>query len=109
MIEYTVKIYEAANRKRPFETWFNKLANRKIQITVDLRLERVRMGNLGLCKSLKNGIYELKIDIGPGYRIYFGKVGNNIILLLCAGDKRSQKNDIEKAKKYFQDFKNQGK
>lgn len=63
------------------------------------------MGNLGLHRSVGDGVYELKIDFGSGYRIYFGKIGSCIILLLCAGDKKTQQNDIEKAKKYFQDFK----
>jgi putative addiction module killer protein len=67
------------------------------------------MGNLGLSRSLGSMIYELKIDIGPGYRVYFAKVGRNIILLLCAGDKQSQQRDITRAKKYFQEFKDQGK
>jgi putative addiction module killer protein len=53
-------------------------------------------------------VYELKFDIGPGYRVYFAKVGLKIILLLCAGAKKKQQQDIEKAQKYFQDFKKQG-
>lgn len=79
-----------------------------MQIAVDLRLERVKMGNFGQSKSLGGMVFELKIDIGPGYRIYFGKIGAQIVLLLCAGDKKSQQRDIVKAKKYFQDFKKSG-
>ena len=108
-MEYEIKIYETATAKRPFDDWFNDLADKKAQIAIDLRLERVTMGNLGQCKSLGNMVFELKIDIGPGYRVYFGKIGAKIILLLCAGDKKSQQRDIVKAKKYFQDFKNLGK
>ena len=50
-------------------------------------------------------MYELKIDLGPGFRIYYGKIGLQVILLLCAGDKKTQQKDIDLAKKYFQDFK----
>ena len=108
-MEYTIKIYKTASGKCPFDEWLNDLANKKAQVAIDLRLERVKMGNLGQCKSLGNMVFELKVDIGPGYRIYFGKIGTNIILLLCAGDKRSQQRDIVKAKKYFQNFKSLGK
>jgi putative addiction module killer protein len=107
-MEYEIKIYETSTGKCPFDKWLNDLKDRKAQVAVDLRLERIKMGNFGQCKSLGNMIFELKIDVGPGYRVYFGKIGTKIILLLCAGDKRSQQSDIEKAKKYFQEFKNSG-
>lgn len=62
------------------------------------------MGNFGQCEPVGEGVFELKIDFGPGYRVYFGKIGSKCILLLCAGDKGSQKNDIQKAKVYFKDY-----
>ena len=62
------------------------------------------MGNLGQCESVGDKVFELKIDFGPGYRIYFGKIGLRCILLLCAGDKSTQKSDILKAKAYFKDY-----
>jgi putative addiction module killer protein len=108
VVEYKIKIYETSTGQRPFDKWFNKLANRTAQVAIDLRLERMKMGNFGQCKSLGHSIYELKLDIGPGYRIYFGKIGFEIILLLCAGDKKSQQKDIANARKYLQDFKNTG-
>ena len=107
-MEYEIKIYQTSSRKRPFDKWLNDLTDRKAQIAIDLRLERIRLGNLGQNKSLGGGVYELKIDLGPGFRIYYGKIGLQVILLLCAGDKRSQQKDIILAKKYFQDFKTRG-
>ncbi len=104
---YQIKVYEKSNKRCPFNEWLNGLTDQKAKIAVDLRLERVKLGNLGLCRSLGGMIFELKIDVGPGYRVYFGKVGLKIILLLCAGNKQSQVKDIAKAKKYFQDFKEQ--
>jgi len=102
-VEYQIKIYETSTGKRPFDTWLNDLTNLKAQIAVDMRIERVKMGNLGRSESVGEGVYELKIDFGPGYRVYFGKIGLRIILLLCAGDKQSQKKDIikDKGKKIF--------
>ena len=63
------------------------------------------MGNFGSCKSLHSGIYELKVDIGSGYRIYFNKIGLEVVLLLCAGNKKFQKKDIKNALEYYKDYK----
>lgn len=73
-----------------------------------MRLHRMSIGNFGNCKALGQGISELKMDAGPGYRIYFSKIGSTIVLVLCAGSKRSQSKDIEKAKKYLVDFEMRG-
>lgn len=104
-MEYQIKIYETSTGKRPFDVWLQGLKDQKTQVAVDMRIERIKLGNFGLCKSLGDGVYELKIDFGPGYRVYFGKIGLRVILLLCAGNKQSQQKDIAKSKKYFQDFK----
>jgi putative addiction module killer protein len=65
------------------------------------RLDRVETGNLGDYKSVGDGVFELRLPFGPGYRIYFGEVGATIVLLLCGGDKSSQKKDVVKAKEYW--------
>ncbi len=79
----------------------------KARSIVLTRLRRVALGNFGDCKQLKNatGIWELRIDFGPGYRIYFGKKGNSIIILLLGGDKGSQTRDIAKAEQYWLSYK----
>ena len=74
-----------------------------------MRLVRVRLGNLGTVRSVGEGISELVIDYGPGYRVYFGCEGVQIIILLLAGDKRSQDKDIKRAKEYWYDYKKQKK
>jgi len=108
MNEYAIRIYKAESRKCPFNDWLSRLTDKKAQVAIDLRLERLRMGNFGNCRSLRGMLFELKIDLGPGYRIYFGKLGNQLILLLCAGNKKTQIKDIERARKYLQDFKKMG-
>lgn len=108
-VRYVLKIYKTKSGICPFDNWINGLRDKKAQVAVDVRLERVRMGNLGQYRSLGGMLYELKIDFGPGYRVYFGKIGTDIILLLCAGNKGTQQKDIERARKYFQDFKDAGK
>jgi len=90
--------------ENPVKQWLDKL-DLNTRVTIELRLDRVEEGNLGNCESVGKGIYELKIYLGPGYRIYFVKIGLQVILLLCAGNKRSQKKDILKAQKYYKDYK----
>ena len=69
------------------------------------RLARVRQGNLGDCKAVGEGVSELRVDFGPGYRVYFGQKGRIWVVLLCGGDKRTQECDIRLAKQYWQEYK----
>lgn len=104
---YQIKMYEMTDGKCPFDDWLNDLKDQEAQIAIDLRLERVKKGNLGKCDPVGGGVYELKLNVGPGYRLYFGNIGRQLILLLCAGTKKHQQRDIAQARRYFQDFKNQ--
>ena len=98
--------YTTSTGKEPFTTWLDKLDTRDRTIIL-ARLARVRLGNLGDCKSIKDGegILELRIDYGPGYRIYLGRKGVTLIVILIGGDKGSQTKDIAKAKMYWRTFK----
>ena len=98
-----IVIYETASGKAPYQDWFEGLGKRE-QIIIDARLTRLRQGNLGSFRSVGNGVKELKIDFGPGYRIYFAEDGDKIVVLLCAGDKGSQSNDIREAQEYWADY-----
>lgn len=71
---------------------------------IRLRVTRAEMGNLGNHRSISQGVIELKIDFGPGYRVYVGLQGNEVVVLLCAGDKGSQQEDIAKARRYWEDY-----
>ncbi|MEB3179318.1 MAG: type II toxin-antitoxin system RelE/ParE family toxin [Nostocaceae cyanobacterium] len=71
---------------------------------MNLRFARLQLGNFGDYRFVGEGVYELRIDYGPGYRVYFGQVGNTIILLLCGGDKSTQNRDLLKAIEYWQDY-----
>ncbi len=68
------------------------------------RIDRLSAGNFGDCKSLRGGLFELRIDWGPGYRVYYGLVGKACVLLLCGGDKRKQASDIKRALEYLKDY-----
>jgi len=100
-----VILYELPSGKIPYKEWFLEFDEQEKAIFTK-RINRVVLGNFGDCKPIKSakGIWELVIDYGPGYRIYFAKEKQTIVILLCAGEKKSQQRDIEKAKKYWQDY-----
>ena len=82
-----------------YRHWFDKLKDREARARIDIRLRRLSLENPGNVKSVGEGVSELKIDYGPGYRIYFTKKGSSLVILLAGGDKMTQTSDIEKAKK----------
>ena len=88
-----------------FDKWLKKLNDRKAKAKILLRLQRVEAGNLGDISSIGEGIEEFRIHYGPGYRIYFRRQGEKIILLLIGGDKGSQESDIKKAKALWNQYK----
>jgi len=88
----------------PFEDWLNGLKDVTGRALIRKRLNRVRLGNLGNIRSLGDGVAELKVDFGPGYRVYFGEDGPRIVVLLIGGAKGSQQRDITKAKDYWRDY-----
>ena len=75
------------------------------QARVAVRIDRLALGNFGDCKLLREGVSELRIDWGPGYRLYYAMVGRTCVLLLCGGDKRKQSSDIARAIEYLKDYK----
>ena len=97
--------FRAKNGQVPFEEWLDDLNDTKAVARILARLARVRQGNLGDWKSAGEGVSELRVDYGPGYRVYFGQKGQTLVLLLCGGDKRSQDSDIRLAKQYWQEYK----
>lgn len=106
--EKTILTYVRADGSAPFNNWLEALKDRKARAIVRTRINRVRLGNLGDCKSVGEGVSELRIKFGAGYRVYFGQEGDTIIILLSGGDKSSQDKDIKQAKKYWQDYKRRG-
>ncbi len=99
-----VVLYVTEDDDCPFELWLDTLRDRQARARIKKRLDRVSLGNLGDFKPVGEGVLELRIDYGPGYRVYFAQLGTTIVLLLCGGDKSTQNQDIPKAQKYWMDF-----
>ena len=104
MEEIEIELYETGSGKCPFEIWVKGIKEIHTRAKVLTRIDRLKLGNFGDCKTLQVGVCELRIHYGPGVRIYYGKIGNKVILLLCGGDKGSQERDIVKAKEYLKDY-----
>ncbi len=87
-----------------FQDWIDHLRDRRAQAIIDARIARLRERNFGQTRSLDSGLSELKIDFGPGYRIYFTRRGDLLVVLLCGGDKSSQTRDIARARALLEQF-----
>jgi putative addiction module killer protein len=84
--------------------WLADLKDVRTRARIVVRLDRLAAGNFGDSKSLRGGLFELRIDCGPGYRVYYTLAGRSCVLLLCGGDKRKQSSDIERAMEYLEDY-----
>lgn len=101
---YEIRHYLAQGEKDVFMEWRRQLRDVKARIAIDRRIGRMESGNFGDHKFCRDGVWELRIDIGPGYRVYFAIAGTQVILLLCGGDKRTQDADIRRACEYWLDW-----
>lgn len=94
-MEIEIEFYVTSSGHNPFDDWFESIREMHTRSKILTRLDRLKLGNFEDCKSLGNEIAELRIHYGPGIRIYYPKIGNKVILLLCGGDKGSQAKDIK--------------
>jgi len=105
-----IVVYQASDGGQPFEDWLTQLKDKKAQARIRVRINRLRAGLLGDVKSIGQSIHELRIDIGKGYRVYFGNHGDTLVVLLCgSSDKKSQDKEIKQAKRYWDDYKSRTK
>ena len=87
-----------------FGEWLSGLRDARTKAKIVARIDRLSAGNFGDCKALRGGLFELRINWGPGYRVYYALVGRTCVLLLCGGDKRKQPSDIQRALEYLKDY-----
>ena len=101
---FDVELFAEEDGSTPFARWFDRLpAN--VADRVDTALQRMRLGNLGDHKAVGQGVSERRIDFGPGYRLYFGRDGKHLIVLLAGGSKKTQSRDIKAAQELWKEYK----
>jgi putative addiction module killer protein len=98
-----VRIYAQPDGSEPYTRWEAELKDRQARARIRARIGRLRLGNFGDAKRVGE-VFELRVHAGPGYRIYYGRDGNAVVVLLCGGDKGSQARDIERAEGYWRDY-----
>lgn len=91
-------------RTRTFADWFDGLRDRKAKARINARIAAAAAGNFGDCEPVGEGVSEMRVDVGPGYRVYFTRTGSVVYILLCGGDKSTQTKDIRKAKAMAKDL-----
>lgn len=101
---YEIRHYLAQNGKDVFMEWRRLVRDTKASIAIDRRINRIELGNFGDHKYCRDGVWELRVDVGVGYRVYYAVVGAQVVLLLCGGDKRTQHADIDRACQYWLDW-----
>lgn len=102
---YRIEHYlSVGENKDLYIDWLQRLRDSQAKVAVVRRVTRVELGNFGDHKFCRDGVWELRIDVGPGYRVYYALSGHRVVLLLCGGDKRTQDVDIARAVGYWQDW-----
>lgn len=101
---FEVQTYLSPNGQDPYAQWLAALADRQARARVLVRVGRMAAGNFGDCKPIAEGVWELRIDWGPGYRVYYAQAGKRLVLLLAGGDKRTQQADITAALANWHDW-----
>jgi len=102
--EQEVLVYAGSDGREPFAQWLRGLRDGQTRNRIRQRIARVRLGNFGDARSVGEGVHELRIQFGPGFRVYFGREDDAVVILLCGGDKSTQARDIERARDYWRDY-----
>ena len=101
--------YQRSNGEEPLTDWLQSLRDKQAQAKVRVRIQRLEAGNFGDCYAVGEGVYELREHLGAGYRVYFDRHGQVVVILRCGGSKKSQPADIKTAKAYWEDWKRRQK
>lgn len=102
----TISVYRDEAGHEPFTDWLQKLRDQQGRKRIQARILRLEHGNYGDYRAVGEGVLELRLFFGPGYHVYFGEQGGNLVILLCGGDKDSQPKDIALAKAYWKEYLN---
>lgn len=97
--------YQREDGREPFTEWLEAVRDKVAQARIRVRLRQVQAGNFGDAEPVGEGVIELRVHVGAGYRVYCGRHGKSVVLLLCGGDKGSQAADIKRAKELWSEWK----
>lgn len=101
---FDIEVYKTSTEKEPYTEWAESL-DKNALVRIDARITRIeKTGNFGICEPVGDGVFELKLDFGPGYRIYFGYKTDTVLVLLFGGHKKGQQKDIDKAQEYWCEY-----
>ncbi len=106
---FTVDLYSTIDGDVPVIDWLQSLGSGKTAGRIADRFDRIASGSLGDVRAVGVGVWELRCHFGPGYRVYYSRVGDAVVLLLCGGNKSTQRRDIATAKRYLADYKGRTK
>ncbi len=104
MFQVEIRHYLTALGRDPYQLWLDKLKDLKGRVAIQRRIDRLTEENFGDHNFCRDGVWELRIDFGPGYRVYYTLEGKTIVLLLCGGSKRTQAADVKEAVRYWRDY-----
>ena len=99
-----IRLYKTNSGKEPFNEWLTNIKDKTIKARIRRRIDKLYFGHEGDCKSVGKGVYELRLMFGSGYRIYYARSGDTVIILLLGGNKNSQEEDIKTAQSYWHEF-----
>lgn len=99
-----IRHYLTVSGRDIYQAWLDDLKDVRARVAIQRRVDRLTAGNYGDHKFCRDGISELRIDVGAGYRVYYARAGRTILLIVCGGDKRTQAADIERAVKCWDDY-----
>ena len=106
---YQVLHYYTADGRIPYQDWLDTVADPVGYSAIQVRTDRLERGLFGDHKPVGDGVWELRVNHGPGYRVYYARAGKQVVILFCGGSKRSQKADIKSAKTYWRDYEQRAK
>lgn len=106
---YEIRHYLTIDKRDVYLEWLQQIRDNKAKIAIMRRVNRIEQGNFGDHKPCCEGVWELRVDVGPGYRVYYARTGTKVVLLFCGGVKRTQAVDIAKACDYWRDWQGRGK
>lgn len=106
---YEIRHFLTSDGKDIYFEWHRKLSDTKARIAIDRRINRIELGNFGDHKFCRDGVWELRIDVGQGHRVYYATAGTQAVLLLCGGNKQTQDADIDRACEYWRDWQRRSK